>query len=92
MYDCIASTATSGEQFERLEESGPPYVLIDRNFPGHPANFVGIDDVAAGRIATEHLINIGCRLVAHIGGRRNSTGVSRLEGYNRLSTLAISLT
>jgi LacI family transcriptional regulator len=79
----IASTATSGEQFERLRENGPPYVLIDRNFPGHPANFVGIDDVAAGRIATEHLINTGCRHVAHIGGRRNSTGVSRLEGYKQ---------
>lgn len=79
----IASTATSGEQFDRIAQNGPPYVLIDRNFPGHSANFVGTDDVAAGRIATEHLIHMGCRRVAHISGRKNSTGVNRLEGYRQ---------
>lgn len=79
----IASTAASGEQFDRLGEHSPPCVFIDRNFPGRPANFVGIDDMAAGRIATEHLISIGCRRIAHIGGRKNSTGISRLEGYRQ---------
>ena len=79
----VASTAASGEQFARLAEDSLPYVLIDRNFTGLSANFVGIDDVAAGRIATEHLINTGCRRVAHISGRKNSTGVSRLEGYRQ---------
>ena len=79
----IASSSISGEQFDRLGEHSPPYVLIDRNFPGRSGNFVGIDDVAAGRIATEHLISIGCRRVAHISGRKNSTGVCRLEGYKQ---------
>lgn len=79
----IASTATSGEQFDRLGQHGLPYVLLDRNFTGHSANFVGIDDLAAGRMATEHLINAGCRCVAHISGRKNSTGVNRLEGYRQ---------
>ncbi|MEO6981496.1 MAG: LacI family DNA-binding transcriptional regulator, partial [Edaphobacter sp.] len=79
----IASSATSGDQLDRVEQSGHPYVLVDRNFTGRSANFVGIDDVAAGRIATEHLIEVGCRRIAHIGGRRNSTGVNRLEGYKQ---------
>lgn len=79
----VASTATSGEQFDRLGQNGPPYVLIDRNFPGHSANFVGTDDITAGRMATEHLIKMGCRRVAHISGRKNSTGVNRLEGYKQ---------
>jgi LacI family transcriptional regulator len=57
------------------------FVLIDRNVPGANANFIGIDDRAAGRIATEHLIDIGCRRIAHIRGRQASTGVQRFEGY-----------
>lgn len=79
----IASSGTSIEQFERMGLQSQPFVLIDREFPGLEANYVGIDDTAAGRIATEHLLDIGCRHVAHIGGRENSTGIHRLEGYKQ---------
>jgi|HubBroStandDraft_5_1064220.scaffolds.fasta_scaffold13695_2 LacI family transcriptional regulator len=79
----IASTAMSGDHLSQLRKHGQPYVLIDRNFPGTLSNFVGVDDVAAGRIATEHLIRAGCRRVAHIRGRKNSTGEGRLKGYKQ---------
>ena len=42
---------------------------------------MGTDDVAAGRIATEHLIQLGRRHIAHIGGELISTSVGRLKGY-----------
>ena len=42
----IASTEWSAESFRRIEAQKVPYVLIDRGFPGMPANFVGVDDVA----------------------------------------------
>jgi LacI family transcriptional regulator len=48
-----------------------------------PANFVGVDDIAVGRLATEHLISAGCRRIAHIRGPATSTAVGRLEGYNQ---------
>lgn len=79
----IASTANETPAFERMDRQGQPYILIDREIPGLAANFVGIDDEAAGRIATEHLIERGCRTVAHIRGRNNSTGIRRFEGYKR---------
>ena len=44
-----------------MEEQKTPYILIDRRFEGLPAHFVGVDDVEVGRIATEHLIEVGCR-------------------------------
>jgi LacI family transcriptional regulator len=66
-----------------MDLQSQPYVLIDREFPELQANFVGIDDTTAGRIATEHLIDIGCRRVAHIGGRQNSTGIRRFDGYKQ---------
>jgi len=79
----IASTQGTAESFRRIEAQKVPYVLIDRAFPGMPANFVGVDDVAVGRLATEHLISVGCRRIAHIRGPATSTAVGRLEGYTQ---------
>lgn len=83
--DClaIASSGSSIELFQRMDSQAQPYVLIDREFPELEANFVGIDDTRAGRMATEHLLDIGCKRVAHIGGRDNSTGIGRFEGYKQ---------
>jgi LacI family transcriptional regulator len=79
----IASTQSSAEMFERIEEHKTPYVLIDRKIAGLDSNFIGVDDAAAGRLATEHLISIGRRRIAHIAGPAVSTATGRLEGYTR---------
>jgi LacI family transcriptional regulator len=79
----IASTGSNLEQFERMDSKAQPYVLIDRDLTGLTANFVGINDEKAGRLATEHLIDMGCRRVAHIRGQDNSTGIGRFEGYKQ---------
>lgn len=79
----IASSGTERTAFDRLESHGVPYVLIDREIPGLVANFVGVDDAAVGRLATEHLIEAGCLRIAHIRGRDNSTGMRRFEGYQQ---------
>lgn len=77
----IASAQWTVESFRRIEESKKPYVLIDRRFTGLSANFIGIDDERAGFIATEHLIDVGCRRIAHIRGPEVSTALGRLAGY-----------
>jgi LacI family transcriptional regulator len=77
----IASAGSNVEQFERMDSKGQPYVLIDRDLDGIEANFVGINDKRAGYLATEHLIAMGCRRVAHIRGQNNSPGNGRFEGY-----------
>jgi LacI family transcriptional regulator, galactose operon repressor len=77
----IASSGQDTQLFRRMRSQSQPFVLIDRAFDDLEADFVGIDDVAAGRIATTHLIEIGRRNIAHISGRENSTGVRRKEGY-----------
>jgi len=43
------------------------------------ANFVGVDDELVGRMATEHLLERGCRCIAHIRGPQVSTAAGRLE-------------
>lgn len=77
----IASTQSDIAAFRRLEEHNVPFVLIDRRFDGLSANYIGMDDVAVGRVATEHLIEIGCRRIAHIAGDVISPALGRMEGY-----------
>jgi len=79
----LASAQTSPEVFRLLDGQARPYVLIDRALPGVAANFVGVDDVKVGWIATEHLIDVGCRTVAYLGGVRLSSSLGRLEGYRQ---------
>ena len=58
-----------------------PYLLFDRNFPHLAAHFVGTDDVKVGEMATRHLIEIGRKRIAHIGGKNTSPSFDRLRGY-----------
>jgi LacI family transcriptional regulator len=79
----IASTQSDAASFVRIEEQGVPYVLIDRRIEGLEANFVGVDDQLVGMMATEHLLQYGCRRVACIYGGGLSPSTGRLEGYRR---------
>jgi len=76
-----AQPASSTELFERIEARGVSYVLIDRRFVGSQAAYVGTDDEVIGRLATQHLIERGCRRIAHIAGRPLTPGAGRLKGY-----------
>jgi LacI family transcriptional regulator len=82
----LASTESDFSSLIKLSERGVPFVLLDRRIPGFSANFVGIDDVMAGSMATKHLIDVGCKIIAHIGGSEVSTAFDRVAGYS--TTLA----
>jgi LacI family transcriptional regulator len=80
----VASAQRSAEDFVRIQEQKTPLIMIDRKLDGLRAHFVGIDDVEAGRIATEHLVDVGCRNLAHIGGPDVSTAAGRSLGYREV--------
>jgi LacI family transcriptional regulator len=82
----VASILPSPETFHRLKVRKVPYVLLDRWFPGLATNFVGVNDEAVGVIATEHLVEIGCRHIAHICGTQVGRARLRLQGYKRTLT------
>ena len=84
--DClaIASSGSSIELFQRMDSQEQPYVLIDREFPELEANFVGIDDTSAGRIAFEHLFAHRLQSVWRIlGGGITVRGFVALRGTGR---------
>lgn len=80
----VASSQKHGEVFRRIQEQNTPVILIDRRFEGLPAHFVGTDDVEVGKLAANHLLNIGCCRLAHIGGPEVSTALGRLRGYREV--------
>ena len=67
--------------FERIRDRNVPFVLIDRPITGVSASFVGADNSEIGRLATEHLIEQGCRKIAHLRGPGIGIAAMRLAGY-----------
>jgi LacI family transcriptional regulator len=76
-----AQPAKCLDLFRRIQRRKVPYVLIDRPIAGLQASFVGVDNRAIGRLATEHLIARGCRLIGHLRGPEIGIATERLEGY-----------
>ncbi|MFK4759829.1 LacI family DNA-binding transcriptional regulator [Microbacterium sp. ZW T5_45] len=55
-------------QLRRLKASGIAAVLVDRFSADSGFSSVSVDSVAGGRLAVEHLIEIGRRRIAFVGG------------------------
>ena len=67
--------------FLDLQKRKIPFVLVDRFFPGHEFSAVRLDDVAAGFLATECLIKLGHKRIAHIAGPDMTPPTLRRRGY-----------
>lgn len=75
--------ALTPAQLNRRVSEGPLVLLGERGAQGL-VDHVGVDNVAAARAATEHLIALGRRRVAAVGTQPrlgNDTARLRLEGY-----------
>ena len=77
----IASCQPHPVDSKAFSDGRTPFLLVDRNFPLLNANFVGSDDVKVGELATQHLIALGRKRIAHIGGQGMSPAIDRLTGY-----------
>lgn len=67
--------------FAELKKNGIPFVLIDRFFPQSDFASVRVNDRAVGRLATQYLIELGHKRIAHIQGPGVSTASIRYRGY-----------
>jgi LacI family transcriptional regulator len=80
------------EEAEFFTRKGLPILLIDRNVPRLGTDFVGSNDVLVGELATRHLIGLGRRRLAHIGGQGTSPSMDRFKGFrNALGVAGIKL-
>jgi len=80
-----ASTLPVALAVQRLREQGVPVVAVGRYELDIP--HVAVDDVAAAEAAVAHLVELGHRRIAFLGGPLNSTTVQdRYTGYGAALT------
>lgn len=79
----IIPTRSDAEHGARMiDKIHVPTILLDSFIDGLPYDVIKLDNIAAGRIATEHLISLGHKRIAVTAGRNNIvTGEDRLAGY-----------
>jgi DNA-binding LacI/PurR family transcriptional regulator len=82
----IVSLSPRNGDVEHLLQAGVPTVLIDARHP-HLSRVV-IDDVAGGRLATQHLIELGHRKIGFVGDQLDNpfnfiSSRDRYEGYRQ---------
>jgi LacI family transcriptional regulator len=80
----VVSLRPSAAQLERLRASGVAVVLVDREIEGTPGVFT--DDIAGGRLATEHLLSLGHERIAFVGDTESgpfgfTSSEARRRGY-----------
>jgi len=78
----ISMETTDNDHFEEYKNQGFPLIFFDRPFHVSKYTHVIIDDFQAGFMATEHLIEQGCRNIVHFSGPQNlELYKNRCNGY-----------
>jgi len=80
----ITPVQSARDTLEEVLESEFPTVLMGRYFPDLKIPYVVTDDVRGAILATKHLIDLGHRNIAHVGGPLHiSSAQDRLSGYRQ---------
>ena len=76
------ATDKSDQFTRRIRDCRIPKVFFARTLPGVECDYVGIDNLAGAQMAVEHLLGLGHRRVAFIGGATEvSSRKERIKGY-----------
>ena len=80
----VLSLKPSPDELARLEKLGRPVIVVGADVPGWAT--VRIDDEEAARSAVRHLVELGHRRIAYVGGATEgvldfTAPVARLAGY-----------
>lgn len=74
---------TETKYYRKMLKGGAKMVLVDRTMENLRCPAVTTDNVQVGRLATEHLIQLGYRRIGHLRGDASSVSVERFEGYRQ---------
>lgn len=82
MLMSISRETTSFDHIESIISKGVPIVFFDRVYNNDQLSKVVVDDLEGAKEATLHLIEQGCKRIAHLEGPPNlAISTQRLEGY-----------
>ncbi|CAM4084453.1 LacI family DNA-binding transcriptional regulator [Zobellia nedashkovskayae] len=78
----MANETTDLDYYEKIKSRGIPLILFDRGENDLNVDYIGIDDYASSHMIVEHLVEQGCKRIAHIGGyQRTRIFNNRIRGY-----------
>jgi len=80
----LAPAQTDRRDIAVLQRAGIPFVLLLRYFPDLRTDYVVVDNLEAGRLMTDHLLQRGHRRIGHVAGPPHmSSSFGRLDGYRQ---------
>lgn len=80
----VQSGHSGDTMIEFIRKSSLPIVILGRPFEPEGFNYIDVDNLNAAVTATQHLINLGYRRIAHITGSKHSTvTIDRMAGYKK---------
>ncbi|GAB3588880.1 LacI family DNA-binding transcriptional regulator [Hymenobacter daeguensis] len=78
----VSRTTLDFHHFDKARKYGVPLVFFDRIPDGDDVNAVVLNDQAGGYQATRHLLEQGCRRIAHLAGAQHlNIYKNRRQGY-----------
>lgn len=78
----MANETVDLSYYQKIKEKGIPLILFDRGENDLNVDYVGINDYESSHMIVEHLVEKGCKRIAHIGGfRRTRIFNNRIRGY-----------
>lgn len=82
MLISLSRETTTFDHIESMITKGVPMVFFDRVYDNSNVSKIIVDDFSGAKEATLHLIEQGCKRIAHIEGSRNlDITKQRLNGY-----------
>jgi len=80
----VSKNTNDFSHFQELIDEQIPLVFFDRVAPGFNCDHVVVDDERGAFYATEHLIQQGCKRIAHLAAPQNLLiGKGRRDGYTK---------
>ena len=78
----MANETIDLEYYEKIKSKGIPLILFDRGENNLNVDYIGINDYDSSHMIVEHLVEQGCKRIAHIGGYKHTRIFNnRIRGY-----------
>ena len=78
----MANETVKLDYYEKIKSKGIPLILFDRGENDLNVDYVGIDDYLSSHLVIEHLVEQGCKRIAHIAGFSHTRIYkNRIRGY-----------
>ncbi|MGC6430024.1 MAG: LacI family DNA-binding transcriptional regulator [Jejuia sp.] len=78
----MANETIKLDYYNKVKRKGIPLILFDRGENDLNVDYIGIDDYQSSHLVIDHLVEQGCKRIAHIGGYSHTRIYkNRIKGY-----------